>query len=69
MTEGLMMKYFVLKPSGQDPYAKASRAAMRQYARLIREENPKLHDDLMAWADRETPALNEDAEAYQEQGK
>lgn len=50
---GLVMKYFVLKPKGDDAYAKASRAAMRQYARLIREENQELHDELMAWADRE----------------
>ena len=57
MSEGLMMKYFVLKPSGKD--AIASRAAMRQYARLIREENPKLHDDLMSWADQEHAKMME----------
>lgn len=52
-TQGLQMKYFVLKPKGEGPYAKASRAAMRQYARLIRQENPDLHDELLEWADKE----------------
>ena len=56
---GLVMKYFVLKPKGTDQYAKASRAAMRQYARLIRQENQELHDELMKWADDETFALPE----------
>ncbi|MDE2442009.1 MAG: hypothetical protein KGP14_13380 [Betaproteobacteria bacterium] len=59
MSNGLLMKYFVLKPAGDDAYAKASRAAMRQYARLIREENQGLHDDLVAWADREQFVLME----------
>lgn len=56
MSDGLLMKYFVLKPKGNDAYAKASRAAMRQYARVIRETNPQLHDDLMAWSERESEA-------------
>lgn len=30
--DGLMMKYFVLKPRGNDAYAAASRAAMHAYA-------------------------------------
>lgn len=30
--DGLKMKYFVLKPAGDDAYAKASRAAMNRYA-------------------------------------
>ncbi len=51
---GLEMKYFVLKPKGDDVYAKASRAAMRQYASLIREENEELCAELLAWADKET---------------
>jgi hypothetical protein len=29
---GLLMKYFVLKPAGDDRYAAASRKAMRAYA-------------------------------------
>lgn len=51
---GLMMKYFVLKPHGDDAYAKASRAAMRSYANSIREENPELCKELREWADNET---------------
>ena len=52
---GLMLKYFVLKPHGDDAYAKASRAAMRAYAKHIRAENPELSDELREWADREAP--------------
>jgi hypothetical protein len=51
---GLQMKYFVLKPHGDDAYAKASRVAMRAYANQIREENKELCDELRAWADKET---------------
>jgi hypothetical protein len=54
---GLEMRYFVLKPRGHGPYARASRAAMRRYADLITGENPELAADLRKWADRE---LNED---------
>ena len=46
---GLQMKYFVLKPSGDDPYAKASRAAMAQYAASIKGENPELAQELVTW--------------------
>ena len=60
---GLVMKYFVLKPKGNDQYAKASRAAMRQYARIIREENEELFRELFAWADKEAEAEAEAAEA------
>lgn len=54
---GLQMKYFVLKPNGDDAYAKSSRAAMRAYADHIAEENPELCEELRAWADKETPEL------------
>ena len=47
------MKYFVLKPRGNDPYAAASRAAMHQYADCIEDENPDLATELKEWADRE----------------
>jgi hypothetical protein len=53
MSDGLLMKYFVLKPRGTDVYARASRRAMRTYASLILEENEKFADELRAWADRE----------------
>lgn len=48
---GLKMKYFVLKPKGNDIYAEASRTAMRTYARVIEDENPELSRDLREWAD------------------
>lgn len=51
--DGLVMKYFVLKPGGTDAYARASRRAMRAYADAIRGENPALSDQLRAWADDE----------------
>ena len=50
---GIQMKYFVLKPKGSNPYAAAARAAMRQYARLIKDTDFDLHAELMEWADRE----------------
>lgn len=59
--DGLLMKYFVLKPSGTDTYAAASRAAMRAFANVIRSENVQLSDDPRAWADREQSALSDTA--------
>ena len=50
---GLKMKYFILKPKGNDAYAEASRAAMNQYARLIESENPQLAEELREWTARE----------------
>lgn len=55
---GLMMKYFVLKPQGDDAYASASRGAMVRYAILIKPTNPELPDELMEWTKQES------AEAY-----
>ena len=43
---GLAMKYFVLKPSGDDVYAQASRNAMRVYAKHIQVENVELSHDI-----------------------
>lgn len=60
-TNGLVMKYFVLKPYGTDQYARASRAAMRRYAKVIAAENPELSQELITWADREyVDAFGED---------
>jgi hypothetical protein len=53
---GLMMKYFVLKPRGNDAHAKASRAAMRTYANHMLAENRTFALELRAWVDRETRA-------------
>lgn len=56
---GLVMKYFVLKPHGDDEYAAASRKAMRAYASHIQGENSELCQELRDWADSETPALQD----------
>jgi hypothetical protein len=54
----LQMKYFVLRPKGTDLHAKASRAAMRQYAKVMAEENAQLAVEVLAWA------TNEQTEAF-----
>lgn len=51
--EGLFLKYFVLKPSGDDIYAKASRQAMEAYADVIEKENPEMAINLRHWVDAE----------------
>ena len=48
---GLQIKYFVLKPSGDNPYSEASRKAIRAYAQAIQKENPQLCEDLRKWVD------------------
>jgi hypothetical protein len=50
---GLQMKYFVLKPAGDDKYSEASREAMRAYAEHIQNENFELAEELRKWADSE----------------
>ena len=57
--EGLHNKYFVLKPSGTDIYAQASRKAMRAYAAHIQQENPQLCKELRQWADKEWKEVTE----------
>ena len=59
MTErqGLLMKYFVLKPAGSDIYAIASRKAMTAYAESISSENPQFSNDLLAWVRHEEDVL------------
>ncbi len=60
MSDGLQMKYFVLKPrpkSADDPYANASHAAMFAYADMIEEHNPDLASELRQWAGIEVGAL------------
>jgi len=60
--DGLIMKYFVLKPenANDDDYAFASRMAMRAYAANIKHENPQLAEDLDAWIDRIEQALRKE---------
>ena len=51
--DGLKIKYFVLNPKSKhsgDPYARASRSAMRCYADSIASYNPGLAHDLREWA-------------------
>ena len=61
---GLKMKYFVLKPEGEDDYAFASRMAMRAYAANIRRTNSALAKDLNNWiGDIEAEAENLSEEA------
>lgn len=58
---GLQMKYFVLKPKGNDPYAEASRRAMSAYAAAIRSKNRELADQLSNWAlDESSAAIREE---------
>lgn len=55
MSNGLLMKYFVLNPNKQDAYGKASRDAMRAYALSISSENEELALDLIKWVGNITP--------------
>lgn len=53
----LEMKYFILKPKSKspgDPYAAASRKAMRVYANMIAKEDIELSVDLKEWANKES---------------
>ena len=52
---GLKLKYFVLKPEGDNMYARASREAMREYAFIIDPTNQALADDLRAWLSSVSP--------------
>lgn len=62
MSEGLLMKYFVLKPKGFDNHAIASRRAMRAYANwMISHGQEEFGLELRAWADKEC----EDAQQHQ----
>lgn len=51
--KGLEMKYFVLKPKGENQYAVASRIAMKAYATAIDAINPTLAAELRKWANSE----------------
>jgi len=57
--EGLKMKYFVLKPKGNDVYAEASRKALRAYASMIEHINPVFCNELRDWADNEMSEAKE----------
>ncbi len=53
MSEGLQMKYFVLKPAGTGPYAEASRQAMLSYSAAIFSTNNQLSHELRLWQMKE----------------
>lgn len=50
VSEGLVMKYFVLNPtSKKTPYARASRQAIVTYANSIKKHDPLLSQHLLDW--------------------
>lgn len=53
--DGLLMKYFVLKPRGKDAYAAASRLAMLTYADAVADTNKALAAELREWVANEIP--------------
>jgi len=59
--DGLMMKYFVLKPKGTDVYARASRCAMLRYADEIMEDNRDFALDLVKWVTDEEHAAERES--------
>ena len=56
----LEMKYFVLKPKGADPYAKASREALIAYAESIKTHDLALAEDLWRWVDLVMDRIEQD---------
>ena len=64
-TPRLEMKYFVLKPRGNNIYARASRCAMIEYASVIEDENPSFAEDIKRWVHAELDYLSEEIEGRQ----
>jgi hypothetical protein len=60
-SEGLLLKYFILKPKGNNIYAKASRLAMLRYAEVIDIDNPIFANDLRRWVTCEQDITLEEA--------
>ena len=54
---GMHLKYFVLKPGGDDAYARASRVAMRVFASEIEQDNKQLCGDIKQWVYEEERKL------------
>ena len=50
---GLKMKYFVLKPEGNNLYASASRQALKAYSEAIAPADKILAEQLLFWATKE----------------
>lgn len=55
--EGLVMRYFVLKPEGNGDHEFASRMALRAYAANIKGINSELARDLTKWVEDIEQAL------------
>lgn len=55
---GLEMRYFILKPKGDNVYAEASRQAMLAYAEYISHVNPDFACELASWAEDEQTAVD-----------
>ena len=53
MNSGLHLKYFVVKPRGEDIHAAASRRAIHAYAKVIKPTNPGFAQALTDWASQE----------------
>ena len=49
----LEMKYFVLKPRGDSPFALASQAAMERFAKMMAPHDMDLSRDLLRWVQDE----------------
>ena len=56
--EGLIMKYFVLKPAGNTPQSVASRQAMLLYATHIKKVDPLFAEDIYRWVQHEQIVSN-----------
>lgn len=59
---GLEMKYFVLKPRSKrlgDAYARASREALRAYAKSVADSDLELAEALWDWAREEAKYEND----------
>lgn len=57
----LKLKYFVLKPSGDSAWARASRAAMRVFAAEIEQDNFQLAAEIKQWTYEEERKLKMEA--------
>lgn len=54
MMDGLLRKYFVLRPRGPDWHGLASRRAMLTYARVVKAQGmPQLAKDIRDWVAEE----------------
>ena len=58
----LEMKYFVLKPRGNNLYAAASRLAMDAYAHVIQDTDHELANSLKTWVYNERQKATKDLE-------